>query len=160
MTAVEKYLKGLEMEKTGASVDEVIAKLGYKDKQSWYATKSYQKNRQLTERAAAELAKVLPAPEAAPILAGLNLDRVPVKAEAAAPAPVKKAEIIALPSECAMKITVQISAEGKIMRYRITNGKLFIGRQDRKMKPLSMTLDEFIQMAAEVTQLMKPGTIG
>lgn len=100
----EKVEAGLVMEKNGASGKEIAAALGYKDKQAWYQTKyTYKKGstkpeekitKAKTEKAiqadadeherlanglvARALENNSPAPEPAPILEGLNTEKVPI----------------------------------------------------------------------------------
>ncbi len=196
----EKVEAGLVMEKNGASGKEIAAALGYKDEQTWWQTKyTYKKGSTKTKgkAAAAENAKQAdadeherrakgliaralennsPAPEPAPILDGLKLEKVPVpvkpvlsaeaqclldytkrekekdRASAIAYFPGKTHEAPAPIKRLTIK--TEINADGETLSYKAGGGKVSIRRRGSHKSSLVLTVGELRVVLAELTELM------
>lgn len=201
MTSRERYEAGLVMEQDGASGKEIAAAMGYKDELSWYQAKyRYKKKdtRTAKEEAKAEeakqasadahdrLAKGLvaralennsPAPEPAPILEGLNTEKVPVpvkpvisakaqallddytkrekekdRASAIAYFPGKTHEAPAPIKRLTIK--TEINADGETLSYKAGGGKVSIRRRGSHKSSLVLTMEQLRVVLAELTELM------
>lgn len=200
MTSRERYEAGLVMEQDGASGKEIAAAMGYKDELSWYQAKyRYKKKdtraakdeakaeeaKQASAAAHERLAKALvaralennsPAPEPAPILEGLKLEKVPIpvkpvlsaeaqalldytkrekekdRASAIACSPVKVAEATAPIKRLAIK--TEINADGELLSYRAGGGKVSIRKRGSHKSSLVLTMSELHVVMAELTELM------
>ena len=196
----EKVEAGLVMEKNGASGKEIAAALGYKDTQAWYQTKyTYKKGNPKTKgkAAAAENAKQAdadererrakglvaralennsPAPEPAPILEGLNTEKVPipvkpvVSAEAQALLDYTKREkekdrasaIAYFPGKTheapapikRLTIKTEINADGELLSYKAGNGKVSIRRRGSHKSSLVLTMEQLRVVLAELKELI------
>ena len=189
MTSRERYEAGLVMEQDGASGKEIAAAMGYKDELSWYQAKyRYKKKdtRAAKDEAKAEeakqadadeherLAKGLvaralennsPAPEPAPILEGLNTEKVPVpvkpvisakaqallddytkrekekdRASAIAYFPGKTHEAPAPIKRLTIK--TDINADGETLSYKAGGGKVSIRRRGSHKSSLVLTMEQ------------------
>lgn len=198
MTSRERYEAGLVMEQDGASGKEIAAAMGYKDELSWYQAKyRYKKKdtRTAKEDAKAEeakqadadkhdrLAKGLvaralennsPAPEPAPILEGLNTEKIPVpvkpvlsaeaqtilndytkrekekdRASAIARFPVKEPDV---PIK-RLAIKTEINADGELLSYKAGGDKVSIRRRGSHKSSLVLTVSELRVMLTELTEL-------
>lgn len=197
----EKVEAGLVMEKNGASGKEIAAALGYKDEQSWWQSKyTYKKGNPKTKgkAAAAENAKQAdadeherrakgliaralvnnsPAPEPAPILEGLNTEKVPVpvkpvisakaqallddytkrekekdRASAIAYFPGKTHEAPAPIKRLTIK--TEINADGETLSYKAGGGKVSIRRRGSHKSSLVLTMEQLRVVLAELKELM------
>lgn len=188
----EKVEAGLAMEQNGASGKEIAAALGYKDEQTWWQSKyKYKKERPKAEeakqasadaherRAKGLVARALennsPAPEPAPILEGLNTEKVPVpvkpvlsaeaqclldytkrekekdRASAIARFPVKEPEVTIK----RLAIKTEINADGELLSYKAGGGKVSIRKRGSHKSSLVLTVSELRVMLAELTELME-----
>ena len=158
MTGLGRYQKGLELEKEGLSGAQIATRLGYKDAQAWYAAKAYygKKMEAFNTRAAETSAKTAPKPEAEPVITETpeptpklqqkpQLPPVAVAKEAAPAEPVK----------ARLKIEIQITAEGKALRYRLNNTQLIINRHNNRHNNLVLSIEEVLSMLEELKELLK-----
>ena len=199
----EKVEAGLVMEKNGASGKEIAAALGYKDEQSWWQSKyTYKKGNPKPEekitkaktekaiqadadeherRAKGLIARALennsPAPEPAPILEGLNTEKVPVpvkpvisaKAQALLDDYTKREKekdralaIAYFPGKTheapapikRLTIKTEINADGETLSYKAGGGKVSIRRRGSHKSSLVLTMEQLRVVLAELKELM------
>lgn len=159
MTGLGKYQKGMELEEQGLAGKEVAAQLGYKDVQSWYAAKSYYAKR--NANFAARAAGVPDTPKPNTLVEEINRKResylgfseatrklaLATKAEAAPENVIDKPRL---------QRTVQVSAEGETLRYRLIGELISIYRSGQHRASLSITVTECLTMIEEVKELLRP----
>ena len=158
MTGLGRYQKGLELEKEGLTGAQIAAKLGYANAQGWYDAKYRYSDRTaaFNARAAETSAKTAPKPEAEPVITETpeptpklqqkpQLPPVAVAKEAAPAEPVK----------ARLKIEIQITAEGKALRYRLNNTQLIINRHNNRHNNLVLSIEEVLSMLEELKELLK-----
>ena len=163
MTGLGKYQKGLELEKEGLSAKEIAGRIGLKDAQAWYAMKNYysKRNAAFNARAAETSAKTLPKPEAEPVITETPepTPKLPQKQQfAPAAIPAKEAYVndpVDEPTTPKLKMEIQITAEGKALRYRLNNTQLIINRHNNRHNNLVLSIPEVLTMLEELRELLK-----
>ena len=165
MTGLGKYQKGLELEKEGLSALQIATKLGYKDAQAWHAAKNYygKKMEAFNARAAETSAKTLPKPEVEPVIAKTPepTPKLQQKQQFAPAAVAKPTEYMNDPVDEPMhkapklKMEIQITAEGKALRYRLNNTQLIINKHNARHNNLVLSIEEVLTMLEELKELLK-----
>jgi len=175
MTGLGRYQAGLDLEAKGMKASDIARKLGFKDAQAWYGHKYIYKKKQdaLNSRAAEGGASTAPVK----ILDGVDVQHISIQARkegavisgfATDPKFVSEVnELIkedpklaeasqaASNEEEALKITVCISAEGKVARYRLAGTTLHIIPKNQKgHRALHLDISEWMQMETEVAMLL------
>lgn len=201
----EKVEAGLVMEQSGSSGKEIAVALGYKDTQAWYQAKyTYKKGspkakgkadtaekkeqvytddheRRVKGLIARALENKSPAPEPAPILEGLKLEKVPVpvKPVVSAEAQVlldyakrEKEKDLASAIACSpvnsqaasapikrLAIKTEINADGELLSYKAGDGKVSIRRRGSHKSSLVLTVSELRVALAELQELMEEAVV-
>ena len=163
MTGLGKYQKGLELEKEGLSALQIATKLGYKDAQAWHAAKNYygKKMEAFNARAAETSAKTLPKPEVEPVIAKTPEPTPKLQQKQQfAPAAVEKPteyvnDPVDEPATPKLKMEIQITAEGKALRYRLNNTHLIINKHNARHNNLVLSISEVLTMLEELRELLK-----
>ena len=164
MTGPGRYQKGLELEKERLTGAQIAAKLGYKNIQAWYDAKQYygKKQAEFNARAAETASKT-----------ATNLELEPAITETPEPTPKlqqkqqfapaaiqteKEAYVndpVDEPTTPKLKMEIQITAEGKALRYRLNNTQLIINKHNARHNNLVLSIEEALAMLEEVKELLK-----
>ena len=163
MTGLGKYQKGLELEKEGLTGAQIAAKLGYKNIQAWYDAKQYygKKQAEFNARAAETSAKTAPKLEMEPVITETPepTPKLPQKQQfAPAAIPAKEAYVndpVDEPTTPKLKMEIQITAEGKALRYRLNNTHLIINKHNARHNNLVLSISEVLTMLEELRELLK-----
>ena len=151
MTGLGKYRKGLDLEQEGLTAKEIAAQLGYKDVQTWYAAKSYYSKRNAAFAARAAGKPDEPKPN--PIVEAVNQKREPSWAHDYNAGTHMMATDRPKPR---LQRTVQVSAQGEALNYRLVDNMICIRRPEQNSASLSITIHEFLTMIEEVKELLQP----
>ena len=163
MTGLGRYQKGLELEKEGLSGAQIATKLGYSNVQAWYDAKQYygKKQAEFNARAAETSAKTMPTKEVDPVIAETPkpTPKLQQKQQFAPAAVTKPTEYVndpaGEPATPKLKMEIQITAEGKALRYRLNNTQLIINKHNARHNNLVLSIEEVLTMLEELRELLK-----
>ena len=180
MTGLGMYQKGLELEGEGKPAAQIAKQLGYSSTQAWYAAKSYysKKTAAFNARAAGKAAepgnetmpKVETEQSSAVVLmnqaiesCAKNKHQAEVEQIADADKPLKQAPQFApksIPGQtpephAGLKMEIQITAEGKSLRYRLNNTQLLVNRHNARHNTLVLSIQEAMTMLEELKEMLR-----
>ena len=159
MTGLGRYQKGLELEKEGLSGTQIAEKLGYNNVQAWYDAKQYygKKQAEFNARAAETSAKTMPTKEVDPVITETPkpTPKLQQKQQFAPAAVAVDTDKVVLQGSPKLKMEIQITAEGKALRYRLNNTHLIINKHNARHNNLVLSIEEVLTMLEELKELLK-----
>ena len=159
MTGLGRYQKGLELEKDGLTGAQIAKKLGYNNVQAWYDAKYHYRNRTaaFNERAAETGSKTASYVETEPVITETPkpTPKLQQKQQFAPAAVAVDTDKVVLQGSPKLKMEIQITAEGKALRYRLNNTHLIINKHNARHNNLVLSIEEVLTMLEELRELLK-----